>query len=215
MILRRKGRNGCRGQAMIESIAVMLLTCICFFGIFQMAQGFADKTILSHAAARAARARTVGFNTWMVAKVARVAAIPAAGRRVTPASAGVDPILRGLIASGDPGAIWDAALTSAPSTQNASLERSLIPMYLDSINGPRAENILNYEGWDKMVVDTQEDLLGDQGQIDVSVRMRLPLMVNLDALREGEMDEGGEEAVIRSNFLIEQHAAFYLEPLNQ
>jgi len=44
---------------MIESIFVIILACLCFLAIFQYANLFAAKTVLSHAAARAARARAV------------------------------------------------------------------------------------------------------------------------------------------------------------
>ena len=107
----RMGSNRLRcGQAMIESVFVIIVACLCFFAIFQYANLFAAKAVLSHAAARAARSRAVGFNQWMVVKSARVAAIPASGRRLTPASVGVDPAVRAALQRNRVGDIWDLAL---------------------------------------------------------------------------------------------------------
>ncbi len=76
-LMRKDGVNRLRcGQAMIESVFVIIVACLCFFAIFQYANLFAAKAVLSHAAARAARSRAVGFNQWMVVKKRRVAAIP-------------------------------------------------------------------------------------------------------------------------------------------
>ena len=65
-----------RGQALIESCLAIIVLCLVFAGLFQISQLFAAKEILDYSASRGARAKAVGFNEWMVRKVARVAAIP-------------------------------------------------------------------------------------------------------------------------------------------
>ena len=70
------------GQAMLETLLVMLVLCLLFFGLLQVALVFNAREVLHHSAARAARARAVGFNDWMTTKAQRVAAIPNSGRTV-------------------------------------------------------------------------------------------------------------------------------------
>ena len=72
------------GQSLVESCLVIGLTCLLFFGLLQISQLFAAREVLYHAAARGARAKTVGFNRWMVTKAVRVGAIPNAGRMLVP-----------------------------------------------------------------------------------------------------------------------------------
>lgn len=73
-----------RGQAMLETALAVLFITILFLGVFQIAHMVTTKILLDHAAARAARAKAVGFNEWMCLKSARVAMIPVAGRRLWP-----------------------------------------------------------------------------------------------------------------------------------
>ena len=69
--------------ALSEEEAVLFITVL-FLVVFQVAHMVTTKILLDHAAARAARAKSVGFNEWMCLKSARVAMIPVAGRRLWP-----------------------------------------------------------------------------------------------------------------------------------
>ena len=73
-----------RGQAMLETALAVLFITFLFLVVFQVAHMVTTKILLDHAAARAARAKAVGFNEWMCIKSARVAMIPVAGRRLWP-----------------------------------------------------------------------------------------------------------------------------------
>ena len=73
-----------RGQAMIETVLAVLFITFVFLGLFQLSQMLTARILLDHAAARAARAKAVGFNAFMCRKAARVATIPIAGRRLWP-----------------------------------------------------------------------------------------------------------------------------------
>jgi hypothetical protein len=203
---------------MIESVFVIILACLCFLGIFQYANLFASKAVLSHAAARAARARAVGFNVWMVEKSARVAAIPASGKRITPAFAGVDPAISAALNRNRVGEIWDLALRSNTRSPGAQLELGRIPDYMDSINNPTSENILDYELWDALSVDIDEPLDLDgttPGTLRVTVRQRHPLLVALAPLLEGELrDAQGEDIALEGFYKIESHYPLYLEDMN-
>ena len=203
---------------MIESVFVIILTCLCFLAIFQYANLFASKAVLSHAAARAARARTVGFNRWMVEKSARVAAIPASGRRLTPPPTGVDTAITTALSQNRVGDIWDLALRSSTRATGAQMEVGRIPDYMDSINDPTAENLLDYELWDAMTVDLDEPLNLDgttPGTLRVTVRQRHPLLLALEPLAEGELREAqGEDIGLSGFFSIESHFPLYLEDMN-
>ena len=209
----------CRGgQAMIESVFVIILASLCFLAIFQYANLFAAKAVLSHAAARAARSRAVGFNRWMVEKSARVAAIPASGRRLTPAFAGIDPAITTALGRNRAGDLWDLALRSSTRSPGTQLEVGRIPDYMDSVNHPTAENILDYELWDALSVDLEEPLNLDgttPGKLLVTVRQRHPLLIALGPLAEGELrDAQGEDLALEGLFSIESHYPLYLEDMN-
>lgn len=206
------------GQAMIESVFVIILACLCFLSIFQYANLFSSKAILSHAAARGARARSVGFNEWMVNKSARVAAIPASGKRITPAFAGIDPAISAAISRNRVGDIWDLALRSNTRSPGTQLELGRVPDYMDSINDPTAENLLDYELWDVLDVNIDEPLNLDgatPGTLSVTVRQRHPLLTSLAALAEGELrdPEEGEGIALEGLFSIENHYPLYIEDM--
>ncbi|MDD4621982.1 MAG: TadE/TadG family type IV pilus assembly protein [Kiritimatiellae bacterium] len=204
------------GQAMVESVFVMILACLVFFALFQYADLFTAKVVLSHAAARAARSRAVGFNRWMVEKSARAAAIPASGRRLTPPAAG--PSAAMSVFRGRPGEAWDAALRHNFRARSVALESSRVPDYMDSLNGPTSRNILDYERWDALAVELTESLNIDGAApagLSVTVRQRHPLLLSLARLFEGEMqDADGERLSLKSSFHIESHYPLYMEDMN-
>jgi hypothetical protein len=204
---------------MIESVFVIILACLCFLGIFQYANLFACKTVLQHAAARAARARTVGFNRWMVEKSARVAAIPASGRRITPASFGVDPAITAALRHNGVGEIWDLALRSSTRSPGTQMEVARIPDYMDSENEGTGLAILNYELWPVLILalDEPTDLDGaTPGTLCATVSQRHPLLISRRALAEGDLRDAraGEVLSLMGVFYIESHFPLYLEDAN-
>ena len=54
------------GQSIIESSITVALISILFFGLVQMALLFTAKEVVTYAANKGARARTVGFNNFMI-----------------------------------------------------------------------------------------------------------------------------------------------------
>lgn len=211
--------NNKGGQAMIESVFVIILTSLIFLALFQYANLFSSKIILTHAAARAARCRSVGFNQWMVVKSARVAAIPASGKRLTPEHAGVDPAITAALQRNRVTDIWDLALHSNTRSPGTMLERGLIPEYMGSINHPTAEHLLDYEHWETLSVNIDEDTVLDgktPGLAVVDVRMRYPFLISLQALREGELRNPEQDAAmaLEGHFEIENQYPLYLEDAN-
>jgi len=204
---------------MIESVFIIILTSLVFLALFQYANLFASKIILTHAAARAARCRSVGFNEWMVMKSARVASIPAAGKRITPTFAGVDPAITAALQNNRVGDIWDLALKSNTRSPGSMLERGRIPDYMDSVNQPTADQLLDYEYWDTLSVDIDEAINLDgttPGLVVVDVRMRYPFLVSLRALVDGELrnPDPNEDMALGGYFKIENHYPLYIEDAN-
>lgn len=207
------------GQAMIESVFVIILACFCFLALFQYANLFAAKAVLAHAATRAARTRAVGFNHWMVTKSARVAAIPACGKRITPEFAGVDQAITDALSLNRVGDIWDLALSSSTRSPGTQLEVARLPDYMDSVNDPSADSILDYELWDTLSVDIQEQANLDglsATRLCVTVRQPYPLLTSLAPMAQGELQNvrEGESMNLEGFYTIESHYPLYIEDEN-
>lgn len=203
---------------MIESVFIIILTSLCFLAIFQYANLFSCKMILSHAATRAARARAVGFDRQTLERSMRVAAIPASGRRLTPPSTGIDPAISAALRSNRVGDIWDLALRSSARAPGTQIEVARVPDYMDSINEPTGEQILDYELWDALSlrVDEPLDLDGTTpGALTVTVRQRHPLLIGLEPLAAGELrDAEGGDLALEGFYSIESQYPLYMENLN-
>ncbi len=119
-----------RGQAMIETVFAVVFLTVLFLTIFQLSQMLQSRILLDHAAARAARARAVGFNEFMCLKSARVAMIPVAGERLWPKKED-----------------WEEA--------DAWGEAARVPDYLASENEAHARAILEYERWLTSSIDVR------------------------------------------------------------
>lgn len=135
-----------KGQSLIETCIAIAVLCLIFMGLFQISHIFAANEILYHAAARGARAKTVGFNWWMTEKCIRVAAIPNAGRILEPPFVNRVPALQTAVGEG-PGKAWDWAVKTVPRSAQVDIELARIPEYLAAENWSRAHYILDYERW--------------------------------------------------------------------
>ena len=208
--------RGNSGQAALESFIVILFVCIIFFGILQAAVVFTGDEILHHAAARAARARSVGFNDWMAAKAMHVASIPNSGRMIEPV---FQPLQNTAPFGANPsaGVAWDRAFTANPGVSERTVfERVRIPAYLVSANGARASYVLNYEEWERGSFSYNErgSVFGN-GTIRMLVEQDFPLKMPLnrflfpftrrDEFGDGRMRLSGESE-------SGEHARLYLEP---
>lgn len=204
---------------MIETVFIIILTSLVFLAVFQYANLFSAKIILTHAAARAARARTVGFNRWMMLKSARVASIPAAGKRIVPEYTGLDPAITAALQQNRVGDIWDLALRSDTISPGTMLERGRIPEYMGTVNDPTANYLLDYELWDTLSVDMKEGINLDgtmPSDLEVNVRMRHPLLIRLESLINGEIDavDKNDDIALKGFFKIENNYPLYIEDAN-
>ena len=201
------------GQSLVETCLAVGIISLLFFGLLQISQIFAAREVLYHAAARGARARTVGFNHWMVTKVIRVASIPNAGPMTEPAYENINPALRALVQTGSPGAVWDSAVGAVPVSAQYDIERVRIPEYLDSANWPRSSYVLDYENWDSIYADFTGAGVLPEGVMTPTVQVRVgqdyPLWVpgHRAFYAADSVNLAGESE-------IENHYALYLDDMD-
>lgn len=207
---------------MLESLVAILVISLLFFGLFQLAHAAASREILRHAGARAARARAVGFNGWMVRKAMRVAAIPNAGAMTVPAGEHfANPAFMAAMSSGRPGDVWDLALETNPHSERGDFELARLGDYLDSINEPTADQILDYEDWDSIegagLGGTGFAPLGSTSMAEVTVTQTYPLRLYVKALFDLFGTANGPSALddgvlrLRAVQEVESHYPLYLE----
>jgi hypothetical protein len=144
----RLGGNRRAGQALIESCLVIALMCLIFWGLFQVSQLIAAKEILTYAAARGARAQTVGFNRFMVYKSVRVGAIPNAGSLTLPDLAIPSAAAAYSWRATEGFERWQTALQQAPASAQYAVERARIPLYMGAERYGELRAILDYADWD-------------------------------------------------------------------
>lgn len=206
--------SGLSGQALLESFIVIFILCVFLFGLLQAAIAFSGREILHHAAARAARARAVGFNDWMAYKAVRVASIPNSGAMIVPdfTPLGTSP----LSGASRPGEVIDLALASdAGVSQRAVLERVRIPAYLASENHGRADYILNYEEWERGSFSHSERSASVLGQaLTYEVTQDFPLKMPLVEfiLPFTRRDENGFRRInVTGEATAGRHSELYLQ----
>ena len=117
------------GQAMVESVFVIMLLCLIFWGFLQAALLYNHERVLQFASFASARSATVGFLPELYLRSYRVAAIPASGTMLAP----VDSRNSGN---------WTGA---NQQMQQLGVETMLIPLYLRQ--APTGN--LNYAYWDQ------------------------------------------------------------------
>jgi hypothetical protein len=183
-----------------------MIICLIFLGMFQVSRTLAARDTLSHSAARVARARTVGFNQWMVRKVSRVAAIPNAGYLLEPVYVNEALALQAAVAEESPGTLWDWVVSGQlwPSFTQAQLEIARIPLYLGSDNSAQAQYILDYENWDSIEILDDGDASGTL--LNISVAQNYPLTVP----GSGSFYADGNVPLVGES-IIENHYTLYLE----
>jgi len=175
-----------RGQAILESMLTILVLCLLVAGLYQLALIFAARDILHHAARSAARARAVGFNSWMVEKCARVASIPNAGKMLTPDTSSYISPLADFIGTFTPGQLWDYALTNSEWEKTPyTNEVDDIGRYLGSEDSQAGSAILDYQDWDTIThqADVSGLPVGDaiplNPQVHAVVKQDFPMRVPL------------------------------------
>lgn len=174
----------CRGQAILESLLVVLVLLAAFFFFYDFSYATVAQVHLNHAAARVARADTVGFNAFQRQKSLNVGMIPVSGVRLVPEAE------RGRL--------------------TPQQELAYVRTYLASETYADAKGILDYERWGGLSHATWHT--GDLCRVEA--RFALPtLMPWRFAHFLGLTGEGfsyPETQVVRSQWEIEDHASLYL-----
>jgi hypothetical protein len=73
---------------MVESVLAMIVLLIVFLALFNLSDLIRSKLLVENAAVKCARARAVGYNDFMLRKIARLSTMPAAGKCHTAADPG-------------------------------------------------------------------------------------------------------------------------------
>jgi len=203
------------GQALLESLIVILITGVVLFGVLQIAIMYTGREVLQHAAARAARARSVGFNDWMVEKTVNAAAIPNSGMTTTEELLQIElPNLLGDDLT--PGRAFTRAFRRRPRADaRAQMERELVPLYLASENRGRADFILNYEEWERGSFRIHESgSTFGSGVHRVRVEQNFPLMMPFVPFffPFAPTDENGNRRIlIEAEAVAGEHSSLYLQ----
>ena len=205
---------------MVESMLVLLLMMVVFLGVFQFFHAAAARSILDHSAARAARAKTVGFNDWMVRKAARVAAIPVSGKMLMPEEIPPDPGRAALLNARTPGQAWNMALRRTPQSQQAALENALIPEYMASPHSNQARQILDYEAWEgngdsphQLWIDADlPSSFATGGTITYTVGRVFDLLISWGDVARGVPTRSERGTItVEGRYEIESHYDYYLD----
>lgn len=203
------------GQAIIESCLVIGLICLIFMAALQVVDLTVSREIMDYSAACSARAKTVGFNAWMVQKVGRVACIPNAGAMTEPADWTPDTTLPQWLQTLRPGALWTRTLQSSPTDPQSEVERVRIPEYLGSENILQAEFILNYENWDTISVHAQDHAVVIDGNATADTTVRVT--ADQDYLLWVPLHRtfyAGDHVPLSGNSEIANHYPLYLDDQN-
>ena len=153
--------------------------------MFDYARLLICRTTLDYAAARAARARAVGFNDFMVLKTARLGAMPVSGECYTRMN-------------GD----------RAPST--ATLV-SRMGSYLQAASPAETEGILDFELWRNGNLGWAcAEPHGDVGELTMQVWQKQPVFNSINPQGSPARDDAAM-ITLRGEAKIESHYPFYLK----
>lgn len=186
----QKAMHRKRGQAMVETIVVLVFLLFAFFALFQFADNLRAKLLCEYAAGRCARAATIGLNEFMVTKTARIATMAAAGECLTKDGSGH--------------ALETGALVG----------RS--PSYLECVNEAAAEQELDFDYWRNG--RTHAQCVRSGSKIVATVTQKRPQFFDLVAWVNGETafrndddDNGPSDATITGTASIEAHSPDWMQ----
>lgn len=191
------------GQAILESFGIMMLLCLILFGIVQLVLMYTAREINQYAADASVRARTVGFNRFMVYKVNRVASIANAGQMRTPTRIpfGNADAWHELTA----GQSFYASIRANPrSRQFAEIEQFSIPLYLGADHYGHLPGILDYEDWPSISAPVYTGVPGQT--VGVQVHHNYPLRMPLYRAFSSR-----DHIRLRAEARLADHADLYLE----
>ena len=176
-----------KGQSMIETVIVVIFLSLTFLWLFQYANLFTTKLVLTHAAARAARARAVGLNELMVWKSSRVATIPVAGKCLS--------------------TFGDDSLTPEQ-------EVARIPEFLAAYSYADARGYLDYELWPVTYTEVNETGING-GTVEATVTQEHPRLFDTTEFLSGysgsdEPANDYDPFIVTGTYSLENHYPYYM-----
>ena len=171
------------GQAMLESIIAMIAILFLFLLLFNLSDQIRAKLLVENAAAKCARARAVGYNDFMLRKIARLSTMPAAGKCRTAADSG-------------------------NGTLSLQSRYDKIGVYLMSEYESQADAILDFERWQEG--DTAVQASSGNTPSTAKVTQRRPDDFNFGVFTGKSRDCDGKVGVCASA-TVEAHYPDYLQ----
>lgn len=172
------------GQVMVETTIAMIVVLIVFLALFNLSDLMRTKLLVENASVKCARARAVGYNDFMLRKIARLSTMPAAGRCLTPSSYG------------------DGSLS-------VNERYARIGDYLASEYESQADAILDFEHWRDG--DTGVACSTDASKTEATVTQRRPRISGLGKLTGLADADNTPHASISATSTVEAHYKAYLQ----
>ena len=172
------------GQAMVETAIAMIVILIVFLALFNLADLIRVKLLVETAAVKCARARAVGYNDFMLRKIARLTTMPVAGECFTTSDNG------------------DGKLSYAERYYR-------IGNYLTSEYEAQANAILDFAYWRNG--DTAISASSGQSPAAATVIQRRPRLFDFGVLTTGKGTKEDDHATISASAIVEAHYPDYLQ----
>ena len=171
---------------MVESTLAMLAILLLFLALFGLSDQIRAKLLVENASVKCARARAVGYNDFMLRKIARLATMPAAGKCLTSAE--------------------DGDREDGPLPLSSRSGR--IGSYLMSDCESQANVILDFEHWGPYTAVSASN--GSTPDATATVVQHRPAPFWFGALT-GHRREDGDRASISASASTEAHYPGYLQ----
>ena len=175
---------------MLESVIAMIVILVLFLALFNLSDQVRSKLLVENAAAKCARARAVGYNDFMIQKIARLSTMPAAGKCLTPAD------------SEDEG------------TLSLHSRYGRIDDYLMSEYEAQADAVLDVDLWRDGA--TVISATAGNSPVTATVTQMRPLLSGLDSIAASGKTHGGDNGdekrvAVSASAVIEAHYPDYLQ----
>ena len=169
---------------MVETTIALIFVLIVFLALFNLADLTRTKLLVENAAVKCARARAVGYNDFMLRKIARLATMPAAGRCLTPSDDGAGALSR-------------------------SDRYHRIGDYLMSEYEEQADAILDFEYWQNG--DTAISATEGSSPVTATVSQHRPRLFDFGVLTGATKPDADARATISASSTQEAHYPDYLQ----
>ena len=169
---------------MVETTIALIFVLIVFLALFNLADLTRTKLLVENASVKCARARAVGYNDFMLRKIARLATMPAAGRCLTPSDGGAGTLSR-----------------------HDRYHR--IGDYLMSEYEEQADAILDFEYWQNG--DTAISATEGSSPVTATVSPRRPRLFDFGVLTGVAKPDADSRATIAASSTQEAHYPDYLQ----